>query len=36
MPATAWQHDLTLVTRFTKDFIGLDVRQINPWDDQGA
>ena len=36
LAATALQHDLTLVTRNTKDFTGLDVRLINPWDDQGA
>jgi len=36
LAATALQHDLTLVTRNTKDFAGLDVRLINPWDDQGA
>lgn len=32
LAATALQHDLTLVTRNTKDFAGLDVRLINPWD----
>ena len=36
LAATALQHDLTLVIRNTKDFAGLDVRLINPWDDQGA
>jgi predicted nucleic acid-binding protein len=36
LAATALQHDLTLVTRNTKDFAGLDVRLINPWDGQGA
>ena len=29
---TALQHDLTLVTRNTKDFAGLTVRLINPWE----
>lgn len=33
LAATALQHDLTLVTRNTKDFKGLDVRLINPWDE---
>lgn len=32
LAATALQHDLTLVTRNTKDFAGLEVRLINPWD----
>ena len=32
LAATALQHDLTLVTRNTKDFVGLEVRLINPWD----
>ena len=36
LAATALQHDLALVTRNTKDVTGLDVRMINPWDDQGA
>lgn len=36
LAATALQHDLTLVTRNAKDFTGLDVRLINPWDDQDA
>jgi predicted nucleic acid-binding protein len=36
LAATALQHDLTLVTRNTKDFTGLDVRLINPWDTQEA
>ena len=31
LTATALQHDLTLVTRNTKDFEGLGVRIINPW-----
>ena len=34
LAATALQHDLTLVTRNTKDFTGLDVRLINPWASQ--
>ena len=34
--AIALEHDLTLVTRNTKDFTGLDVRLINPWDTQEA
>lgn len=33
LAATALRHDLTLVTRNTKDFAGLAVRLINPWDD---
>jgi predicted nucleic acid-binding protein len=36
LAATALQHDLTLVTRNTKDFSALDVRLINPWDAQDA
>ncbi len=32
LAATALQHDLTLVTRNTKDFTGLEVRLINPWE----
>ena len=36
LAATALQHDLALVTRNTKDFTGLDVRLINPWDAQDA
>lgn len=32
LAATALQHDLTLVTRNIKDFAGLEVRLINPWD----
>lgn len=32
LAATALQHDLTLVTRNTKDFAGLDVQLINPWE----
>ena len=32
LAATALQHDLTLVTRNTKDFVGLGVRLINPWE----
>ena len=30
--ATALEHDLTLVTRNLKDFVGLDVRIVNPWE----
>lgn len=32
LAATALQHDLTLVTRNTKDFAGLDIQLINPWE----
>ena len=32
LAATALHNDLTLVTRNTKDFAGLDVPLINPWD----
>lgn len=32
LAATALQHDLTLVTRNTKDFADLEVRLINPWE----
>lgn len=32
LAATALQHDLTLVTRNSKDFLGLPLRLINPWD----
>ena len=32
LAATALQNDLTLVTRNIKDFAGLDVPLINPWD----
>lgn len=31
LAATALQNDLTLVTRNTKDFVGLGVRLLNPW-----
>jgi predicted nucleic acid-binding protein len=31
MAATALQHDLTLVTRNVKDFTGLGLRFVNPW-----
>lgn len=31
LAATALQHDLTLVTRNTKDFSGLNLRLIDPW-----
>jgi predicted nucleic acid-binding protein len=31
LAATALQHDLTLVTRNTKDFEGLGVQIVNPW-----
>jgi predicted nucleic acid-binding protein len=30
--ATALEHDLTVVTRNVKDFAGLGVMIINPWD----
>jgi predicted nucleic acid-binding protein len=30
--ATALEHDLTLVTRNTKDFAGLGVALLNPWE----
>jgi len=30
--ATAIEHDLTLVTRNTKDFTGFGLRLINPWE----
>lgn len=33
LAATALQHDLTLVTRNTKDFLALGVRLVNPWGD---
>ncbi len=32
LAATALQHDLTLVTRNTRDFAGLNLRLINPWE----
>ena len=32
LAATALQHDLTLVTRNIKDFAGLGVQVVNPWD----
>ncbi len=32
LAATALQHDLTLVTRNTKDFEGLGVQIVNPWE----
>ena len=32
LAATALQHDLTLVTRNVKDFAGLGVQLVNPWD----
>jgi predicted nucleic acid-binding protein len=32
LAATALQHDLALVTRNTKDFEGLGLSLINPWD----
>jgi predicted nucleic acid-binding protein len=31
LAATALQHDLTLVTRNVKDFAGLGVQLVNPW-----
>lgn len=33
LAATALQHDLTLVTRNVKDFEGLGVPLVNPWQD---
>jgi predicted nucleic acid-binding protein len=30
--ATALEHDLTLVTRNMKDFVGLEVTMVNPWE----
>ncbi len=32
LAATALQHDLTLVTRNTRDFAGLGVRLVHPWE----
>ena len=32
LAATALQHDLTLVTRNTQDFAGLNLWLINPWE----
>lgn len=32
LAATALQHDLTLVTRNTRDFADLELRLINPWE----
>ena len=32
LAATALQHDLTLVTRNIKDFAGLQVKLISPWE----
>ena len=32
LAATALEHDLTLVTRNTKDFAGAGVQLVNPWD----
>lgn len=32
LAATALQHDLTLVTRNIKDFAGLGVQLVSPWD----
>lgn len=29
--ATAWRHELILVTRNVKDFAGMGVRLLNPW-----
>ena len=31
--ATAFEHGLTLVTRNVKDFAGLGVVLLNPWDE---
>jgi predicted nucleic acid-binding protein len=33
LAATAIHHDLTLVTRNTRDFAGIDVSLFNPWED---
>jgi predicted nucleic acid-binding protein len=33
--ATAIEHDLTLVTRNVKDFTGLGVTIVNPWEEPG-
>jgi len=30
--ATALEHELTLVTRNVKDFAGLEVQVLNPWE----
>jgi predicted nucleic acid-binding protein len=30
--ATALEYDLTIVTRNVRDFAGLGVRVLNPWD----
>jgi predicted nucleic acid-binding protein len=30
--ATALEHDLTLVTRNVKDFVGIEVTILNPWE----
>jgi len=30
--ATAIEHDLTLVTRNVRDFVGLEVTIVNPWE----
>src|SRR5712692_3653353 len=32
--ATALEHDLTVVTRNVKDFAGLSVRTLNPWEER--
>jgi predicted nucleic acid-binding protein len=32
LAATALEHDLTIVTRNVKDFVGLGVTIFNPWD----
>ncbi|WP_068639450.1 type II toxin-antitoxin system VapC family toxin [Thauera butanivorans] len=32
LAATALQHDLTLVTRNTRDFEGLNLQLVNPWE----
>jgi predicted nucleic acid-binding protein len=33
LAATAFAHDLTLVTRNTRDFAKLDLPMLNPWDE---
>jgi predicted nucleic acid-binding protein len=32
LPATALQHDLAVATRNVKDFVGLGVEILNPWE----
>jgi len=35
LAATAWLHDISLVTRNERDFTGLGVRIVNPWRSTG-